>query len=168
MSGAAQKLETGDRIGNVGFNRRVTIFLIFLVFGPPIGGLIAIHGFLLYMILQTGLSEVFPEFKFQTLLGLVLWPIWAFMLSLYGYIFGGIQAGVTGCILAIIADRNGRFSYQIAVMATLPSSLLAAIHFGLRGNGELFFAAILAGVSVAASLIVRFLFRKRFQPVRGV
>ena len=153
-----------SRPGSVG--RRLLVFIIYLVFGPPIGGFLVINGFVISMGVNMGGAELISKLNVQSFFDVLMWPFWSMVLSLFGYLFGGIQAAITGLVLVLMSDERGHFSYRTAIIATLPSSLLTAIFLATEGDSQWLFIAILALVSIAASVLVRYFFRKRFEPAK--
>ena len=153
------------------FRRKAMVFLIYLIFGPPIGGLVTIFGFFTYAAIADG-AAFFGSFALSNIGELLMIPVWIAMLSLWGYLFGGAQAAMTGLILAACSDLDGRFGFDRAVIATFPPSIFAGILIGKdylddydTGHGLLILVLTLA--SVAASVVVRYLFRNRFRVPRA-
>ena len=139
---------------------RGLVFFIYMIAGPPIGGALFLLGFMGYGIF----AETGPTFlsKFDETAVLrffaTLPMIFGFTL-LFGYFLGGLQAAGAGLILTLMSDKNGRFGYGLAFLAAIVPSLLGAWLWMGDAPG---FAAILFSLGLAASLVLRFLFRKRF------
>ncbi len=143
------------------------IVFIYLIFGPPIGGLATILGFFTFAVFAEGNGAFFESFAGEDIGDLLMMPVWMFLMSLWGYVFGGAQAAMTGLILAVASDREGRFGYDRTIIATFPPSLIAGIvisggAFPALGNENGLVIFILTLTGVVASIAVRFLFRKRF------
>lgn len=143
------------------FRRKVMVFFIYLIFGPPIGGIITLTSMLGYVVIEEGFGQTFSNEWFS---GFPLFPFYILFLSLWGYLFGGVQAALTGLILSISSDAGGRFGYFHALLATIPPSILAGIFLYFQERDGFVASGVLAIVSVVASLVVRFLFRNRFRP----
>lgn len=152
------------------FRRTAMVFFIYLIFGPPIGGLATILAFLVLPGILAGNFGLLGDASGEGFVQLVFLPVWVVMLSLWGYVFGGVQAAMTGLILAACSDLDGRFGYDRAIFATLPPSVFAGIFIGKDyvddyGAGHGFLTLVLTLASIVASLALRYLFRKRFSPV---
>ncbi len=155
------------------FQRKAMVFFIYLIFGPPIGGLATILTFLILSAVLAGDLGLLGDASGEGFIQLFFLPIWVVMLSLWGYVLGGVQAAMTGLILAACSDLDGRFGYDRAILATLPPSIFAGILIGKdyvndydAGHG--FLTLVLAVASIVASLVLRYIFRKRFRLLDAV
>lgn len=140
---------------------RAMIFFIYLIFGPPVGGIAFVAGFMGYdFITQFVASEWIV--KEQDITGVAqivaLSPLYILVVIFFSYFFGGLQAAATGLIITLLSKRNGTFGYVLAFIAPLVPSMLGAWMFRSAPG----FASLLATTGVFASLAIRFLFRKRF------
>jgi hypothetical protein len=150
------------------FRRKAMVFFIYLMFGPPIGGLATILTFLILSAVLAGDLGLLGDASGEGVIQLFFLPVWVVMLSLWGYLFGGVQAAMTGLILAACSDLDGRFGYDRAVIATLPPSMFAGILIGKdyvndHDAGHGFLILVLTLASIVASLVLRYLFRERFR-----
>lgn len=144
-------------------DRRLPIFFIYFVVGPPVGGLLftafftisMLHGFVFGEVAEAG------DAFFRFLGGLfVMVPL----AVIFSYFFGGVQAAVTGLFISGFAPRNGRFGYLTAFVAAIGPSLAGAF---LIARESIFFGTWLAAIGTLASLMVRYIFRRRFSPSGG-
>ncbi|WP_428409629.1 hypothetical protein [Hyphococcus sp.] len=138
-----------------GRGRKVATILIYLLLGPPVGGMIFAAFFSVSNVYNflTGSSANQED--------LVSGTVGLFVLAMpFSYMFGGLQAAMTGVIIAICTRNEGRFGYGLAFLASLVSSLVGAVIFGRDAVG---FGVILVVVGVLSSLVLRFLFRKVFR-----
>ncbi len=154
------------------FRRKALVFFIYMVFGPPIGGFATLVAVFLFGMFASGEFNFPGNVTAEDVLELLHVIIWIPMMSLWGYVFGGIQAAMTGLILAAASDLEGRFGYDKAIVATLPPSLFAGIFISKDAIPELnsengFFILVLTAAGIFASVAVRFLFRRRFCLPRG-
>lgn len=151
--------------------RMAPIIAIYTGLGPPIGGVLTSLSLFAVAMFEAGGGSLtgFSTRALESVLGLiVLIPISA----LYGYYLGGIQAFLTGAIIAFASRSKGGFGYVTAFLAPLAVGVVAGVlmvtdfrlDFTRVVPGEYMMAAILAAIGVVASLILRFLFRRRFAP----
>ncbi len=151
--------------------RTVPVIAIYTGLGPPIGGVLA--SLLLFAVAMFeaagGSLTGFSTSALESVLGLIVFiPISA----LYGYYLGGIQAFLTGAIIAFASRSKGGFGYVTAFLAPLAVGVVAGVlivtdfrlDFTRVVPGEYMMAAILAAIGVVASLILRLLFRRLFAP----
>lgn len=142
---------------NVG---RLMIFFIYLIFGPPTGGLLFLLSLMAYGLIEPG--PAYDPAPSESSIIDFLWgiPMFVGFVAVFGYFFGGLQAAGTGLLLTFMSKEDGRFGYGLAFLAALVPSFLGAVLFGLDAPG---FAVSLFVTGVAASLVLRVLFRKRFR-----
>lgn len=148
-------LPVADEMGH-----RLKVFGVYLVLGPPIGGIITFIPGCAYALAFAIInpSAVHAEHFGSALLALPT----VFLLSLMSsYLFGGLQAAVAGAALAVVS-RGGRFSYMKAFIAAVIASSVVAF---LIADGELWVAAALVAIGTIASVVLRYLFRGSFAPV---
>ena len=88
--------------------------------------------------------------------------------ALYGYFIGGAQAMMCALLLAAISDLDGRFSYAHAAIAALIVAFLSAVFIFVAFDDNLGNAVFMVAAGPPTSLILRFLFRKRFEPVKAL
>lgn len=147
------------------------LILKYALLGPLIGAVLIICLFYLYVFaeeLASGgeLGDLFgdpPSLSDLLLfLGLVVF---------YGYILGGMQAIATGVLLKLWTRNRGEFTYLMAAGAAALIGLIALffllIIFNSSPTGGAWIALILCAVGVAASLGLRFIFRKSFSGPRA-
>ncbi len=150
--------------------KRPRVIVLYSIFGPPIGGLIVYLIFLAY----TARNEYFlADFRENTLEvltsllgGLISFPLLA-------YLFGGVQALLTGALIKRLSDSDGRFGYLTAFFAAMwvgvcMSFVLSAAYFFSIGYIPVSAIVALGVLGIVASLIVRFLFRKSFRQTGGL
>ena len=138
------------------------IALIYGLFGPPVGGIFV---WVYYWIERVVDEVLLYESIFEGVISIV-GTIVGF--ALLGYPFGGIQALLTGLLIKAIAGPQGKFGYLTALIAPsiiggVASVILCAGYIGALDNAPIEIAAFIAVIGIAASLALRFLFRKRFQ-----
>ncbi|PQA85599.1 hypothetical protein CW354_21930 [Marinicaulis flavus] len=146
--------DPGEKIG-----RRFAIFCVYLVLGPPVGGLFLIAGALLTAgaSVFTGNGDgISSGSGWDTIFGVfALTPL----VLMFSYLFGGLQAAATGLFLAVFSGKEGRFGYILAVLAPVPPGLVALFVMGRDGlSGGL----ALGLLGILASVTLRFVFRKSF------
>lgn len=144
--------------------RKLMIFFFYLLAGPPAGATLFVAGVLAYGIgLQLSGAGVgigyYGSGETGMLQIIATIPMFWILASVLSYIFGGLQAAGTGLLLTFMSSENGRFGYGLAIFAALVPSLLGAVMFGRDAPG---YFAVLFAIGVASSLLLRFLFRKRF------
>lgn len=142
-----------------GSRRGFIVFFIYLLLGPPLGALVFYLGLIGYSVIDNGFGNssgwaVADAVEFVVAFFSLLWVI-----TLFSYFFGGLQAAGTGLILAILSRDGGRFGYGLAFMAALVPSFLGAALLAGDAPG---FAVALFATGLVASFLLRFLFRKRF------
>ena len=143
---------------------RAMIFFIYLLAGPPAGATLFVAGVVAYGIgLQlsgagVGIGYNGPS-ETSMLQTIATIPVFWIVASVLSYIFGGLQAAGTGLLLTFMSGEDGRFGYGLAFFAALVPSFFGAVLFGRDAPG---YFAVLFAIGVAASLILRFHFRKRF------
>jgi hypothetical protein len=150
--------------------KRPRIILIYALAGPPIGGIVAILSIYMYTAITSGfeiwLDNVRAE-PIQTLLSLLMTLV---AVAFYGYILGGIQALLTGSFISLFAGKDGKFGYGLAIIAPAFVALGVGgawmVFYQIRVGFTPFFEPpiMLGAIGVAASVTVRFLFRKQFSP----
>lgn len=137
--------------------------LIYGLIGPPIGSLfpsilfLAEHFFGKYSVQNNDVIE-----NFAMVIGVVVG------LAVPSYIFGSVQAIITGAAIKYFSDENGRFGYFTAFINGICINTflcgLLAIPYMLAGYTEALAAvAFLAGIGVASSLLVRVVFADKFR-----
>ncbi|NOX84135.1 MAG: hypothetical protein GXP06_14355 [Alphaproteobacteria bacterium] len=149
--------------------RQPWIILIYTLAGPPIGGIIAMLSIYVYLAIETGFQSWLDNVRAE--------PIQIFLslsrafitVAFYGYIFGGIQALLTGIYISLNSGNDGKFGYGLAITASVfvalaVTAVLTAFYQIRSGYAFLVAPIILGAIGIAASVIVRFLFRKRFSP----
>ncbi|MCA8887488.1 MAG: hypothetical protein KDA46_01580 [Parvularculaceae bacterium] len=161
--------------------RKLSIIAIYTFLGPPVGGaLTAISMFFLEAFdASNGSLAVFATKALQSLPGMVFIIPSA---AIYGYFFGGVQAFITGVGIAYAANGRGGFGYLTAILVPLVVGVVAGVliatdfrldftfrfDFTRLSSSEYVSAAVLAVIGVGASLVLRFLFRRRFAPVHNL
>lgn len=148
--------------------RNSRAILIYGLFGPPVGGLIA---YIILLVYAARGEYWWADFRENTLEVLASLSTGLIAFPLYGYLFGGVQALLTGLIVKTFADTDGRFGYMTAfVAATLVGVVVGLFlttgYFFSIGYAPVIAFVVLAVIGITASLIVRFLFRKRFRPIQ--
>ncbi|MEO1136379.1 MAG: hypothetical protein AAFW68_07190 [Pseudomonadota bacterium] len=139
-------------------DRRLPIFFIYLIFGPPIGGVIfAIGWFGALFISQISSTTIVPAEALWT--HAQAFPLFLLLSIVFSYLFGGVQAILTGLFISAFAKRNGKFGYRMALLASFSGSLLGGLLFA---RDSLTFLALLTAIGVLASILIRFVFRNRF------
>lgn len=146
--------------------RASRIVLIYGLFGPPIGGLIV---YVYYLIDSFFLSRMpnfvdrhydFVDAIFSIAAGFIAFP-------LLGYAFGGVQALLTGLLIKTLAGPEGKFGYLTVLLAATVvgasvGALLVSGYVTAIGFAPITIVIVLGVIGIAASIIVRFLFRRRF------
>jgi len=141
--------------------RKAQIFFIYLLAGPPIGALILIVAGGLVSILLSSVTHPLSGNYGMSIPEVVTYYFFATpMAMLFSYIFGGLQAAGTGLFLTFLSTEKGKFNYSAALLAPLPPSGIA---FVVTGHTMAGFGVLLCILSVLSSLMLRFLFRKRFE-----
>jgi len=147
-----------------GTNSRESIAVIYSLAGPPIGGFL------------TSIAEI-ADFRYgPTLKQLIDSPFTTmsdlmqliFSLTFGGYIFGGFQAAACGLLLMTMSDHQARFSYLQASVASVVVAVSAAAILVFLFGLDLVSAFFVVAAGPPTSLILRFLFRKRFAPMRRI
>ena len=132
---------------------RFKIILIYLVWGPPVGGLIS-----------TLMLSVWGGVKAETLqdaLSYVLLPLAGLPIALpLSYLLGGVHALAVGVILYFVADEDGKFSYGWSIGAALITA--SVVGFALTGTGRVGAGLLLGIISIGTSVALRYFFRRRF------
>lgn len=145
---------------------KTAIVLIYTLLGPAIGGMLTVSVLIaVWAVTEFGMSDDLFERPLETLLSL---PLMFLIGALYGYIIGGAQAFACALLLAAVSDLNGRFSYARAAIASMIVAFLSAVFFYVAIDDNLGNAAFMVAAGPPTSLILRFLFRKRFAPVRAL
>ncbi|MFZ5617972.1 MAG: hypothetical protein ACOZAA_11720 [Pseudomonadota bacterium] len=142
------------------------VVLIYTAFGPAVGGVLTITVSIVALQFQdggSGLARVFLETPLRSLAAI---PMVLVLGALCGYWIGGTQALACGLILAAISGRDGRFGYFRAGLSAALVAILATIVIVLFLDTGLWGALFMVAAGLPSSLILRFLFRKRFAPVR--
>jgi hypothetical protein len=149
-----------------GARRKAMIVLIYTAIGPALGGLLMVSALYAVSALESGV-ETGPTIAQSPLQYLIYLPLVGLTGALFGFYFGGVQAFACGVLLAAMSDLNGKFSYvQAAIAAVLVAFLSAALVF-VASDGGLSAAAFMVVAGPPTSLLLRFLFRKRFAPVKA-
>lgn len=156
----AQALRPGFFAGG-----KASIFLLYIILGPAIGGMLTISVLIAMTSATTGLESGYDNFNvpLQMLLSL---PMTLLLGALFGYFVGGAQAVMCALLLAAISDQDGRFSYAQVAFASMIVACLSAVFIYVASDGNLGAAMFMVAAGPPTSLILRFLFRKRFAPVR--
>lgn len=146
---------------------KTAIVVIYTLLGPAIGGMLTISVLIAMTAATTGFESGYDNFDapLQMLLSL---PMTLLLGALFGYYVGGVQAVMCALLLAAISDLNGRFSYARAAIASMVVAFLSAVFFYVAIDDNLGNAAFMVAAGPPTSLILRFLFRKRFAPVRAL
>ncbi len=159
MTDAQTPTEAAEAPRETSTGRRLTIFGVYLVLGPPVGGLLLIGAVLLSMSssLFAGHGESLSGgTPLETVFGVFALTPFVIMFS---YLFGGLQAAATGLILAVFSGKEGRFGYGLALLAPVPPGLAALL---VMERNDWSGALALGLLGMAASFTLRFLFRKSF------
>ncbi len=149
--------------------RRPRIILIYVLAGPPIGGIIAMLAIYMYLAIETGFQPWLDNVRAEPIQTILSLPMTFIIVALYGYIFGGIQALLTGIYISLNSGKNGKFGYKLAITASafvalVVTAVLTAFYQIRTGYAVLAVPIILGAIGIAASVLVRFFFRKRFSP----
>ena len=145
-----------------GPNSKASIAIIYTVFGPAVGGILTSFAFV------ADFQYRFPiKVLFESPIAM-LFDIFEFVASavIAGYFFGGFQAAACGILLMTMSDRNARFSYIQAGLAPILVAIISAALIVFIFDAGIDAALFLVAAGPPTSLILRFLFRKRFAPVR--
>ena len=142
-----------------------SIILSYIVLGPAIGGILTISVLIAMTAATTGFESGYDNFNapLQMLLSL---PMTLLLGALFGYYVGGAQAVMCALLLAAISDLDGRFSYAQAAIAAFIVAFLSAVFIYVAIDDNLGNAMFMVAAGPATSLILRFLFRKRFAQVK--
>ena len=143
--------------------RRLPIILIYALLGPPVGAIVLLLSMFITSfaeaISREGLGVLSVENlpSFATIFGV------AYIVIAFSYLFGFVQALLTGVILAEWRTRFGGAGYLAAFIAPLCVGLAAyAVLLPAApgfGHGV---PLLLGAIGIAASLILRFFFRSAF------
>lgn len=144
---------------------KTAIVLIYTLLGPAIGGMLTISVLIAMTAAMYGFESgaSISETPLQMLLSL---PMTLLLGALFGFYVGGAQAFVCALLLAAVSDLNGRFSYAWAATASMIVAFLSAVFFYVAIDDNLGNAAFMVAAGPPTSLMLRFLFRKRFAPVK--
>ncbi len=147
-----------------GYRPRSSIILIYAFLGPPVGSLLFLLGVFLFSLQDEINYGVLAD---PSVLG-VLKGIGAFLLFFiftipFSYMFGFVQALLTGVVLSGLHNKNGKAGYLAAFLTPLGISAGAYAVFGFGFEFGQGFAAAIAAIGVLTSLILRFLFRGAFE-----
>jgi len=144
-----------------------SIVLIYTLLGPAIGGVMTTSSLIIDPYLQNAAPDTIADY-----LEILSWSL-IFVLSaiiygsFFGYWFGGVQAFACGLLLAAMSNREGRFGYfHAGLAAAITAGVAMAIYefaFGWSLGEALFFVS----AGLPTSLLLRFLFRKKFAPVKS-
>lgn len=142
--------------------RRRKVFFIYVIFGPPIGAIIVVFTVLVVTMYDGGIDLTYGSWieLIQALSWFLMITLFALM---YSYLVGGVQAALTGVIVACLSSNNGRFGYGLALAAPALVGLVAGIVLAYPLNTGAQLSAYLGVIGVLANLAIRFLFRKRFR-----
>ena len=142
-----------------------SIILSYIVLGPAIGGILTISVLIAMTAATTGFESGYDNFNapLQMLLSL---PMTLLLGALFGYYVGGAQAVMCALLLAAISDQDGRFSYAQVAFASMIVACLSAVFIYVAIDDNLGNAMFMVAAGPATSLILRFLFRKRFAQVK--
>ena len=147
-------------------NRRGMIIGLYLLVGPPIGAAIIVALLWVAMFLSFVDGGQINIDGADLSNGLGVLAVVSVLAAPVSYFFGGIQALVTGIIIACFSDKDGKFGYGLALLAPVAPCVAAAFVLDVE-RGEPNWGAFFGVVGVLASLIVRLLFRQRFSKSAG-
>lgn len=143
--------------------RRLPIIFIYALLGPPVGAIVFLSGALLAAAYQSlklnGWEGVSLSDALQSL---AVVPVVLLYAIPFSYLFGFVQALLTGVALAELRARTGKARYLEAVLVPLVigAGAYAVMAAGLYPVYD--FAAAIVAIGIAASLVLRFLFRRAF------
>lgn len=142
----------------------VPIILLWFFVGPPVGGLLTVLGTVLFLSFEFDIREALNVLGGISLYEMVWIPIYLLFGSLMGYVFGGVQALLTALLLKRWYKINGTVGYGAAAGAAAVVGLLAAILLtafsGEAAITDFKLSVVLFLAGIAASVVVRFLFRR--------
>lgn len=153
-----------DHVHQTGSHREPRIIMIYALVGPPFGGMIV---FLMFLI-SASFGETWRENLHDDFSGTIFSLIGAAIgFPVMGYPFGGVQALLTGLLIKTVASSGGRFGYLTAFLApafvgAAVTVLLTYLYYDGVGFAPISVFIAVGLIGIVASLIVRFLFRRRF------
>ncbi len=146
-----------------GFKPQSSIILIYALLGPPVGSVIFLLGVFLIS-LEDGFKSVAltEPSVIETLKGVGYFILFFVFTIPFSYIYGFVQALLTGAVLSEILKRRGKAGYLAAFLTPLVIGLGVYVisDFGIEREREV--AAAMVVVGVLASLVLRFLFSSAF------
>jgi len=149
-------------------SRRPRIILIYTLVGPPVGGILTLLAIFISSAITSGLEIWLGNVRTEPVLTILSVPMMFVGFALFGYIFGGIQAFLTGAYISLVAGKDGKFGYLTAtacavLVGALTSGVLAVFYWVGVGFVPAVELAYLAFVGVISSIIVRWMKRHSFR-----
>jgi hypothetical protein len=87
------------------------IVLIFMLVGPPVGGLVFLVGrWIAAIVLEPGSSSNWLKIITIALMGVVLSAFAAIAAAPYSYLYGIVPAAVTGLVIGILRRQHGQLN----------------------------------------------------------
>lgn len=152
----------GQLNGGAKNGKRGNIILFYIFVGPPVGGML-VFLYLFVFSLLSGAADFWTDSFFKEPLEALSTFAGNFILvTLLSYVFGGVQALATGLLISTISGPEGNFSYVVALI--IPAIVGATVMLALAEAYQmpLGIGAFLGAIGVGASILIRFLFRRRF------
>ena len=142
---------------------RLAIFAIYLAFGPPMGAIIfvvtIVAAGLIGRLFEIATGQPAGSSQLTDIINLLFFFSAMPIIIMLSYLFGGLQAAVTGIIIAVSSGKGRKFGYGLAFLAPVIPSAAALF---VLGRGETGLGWFLGVIGVTASLAIRYLFRARF------
>ena len=143
--------------------RRLPIVLIYAFLGPPVGAIVLLLSMFITSFAEAISREGLGALSIENLSSSASYFSIAHIFIAFSYLFGFVQALLTGVILAEWRARFGGAGYLAAFIAPLCVGLAAyAVLLPAApgfGHGV---PLLLGAIGIAASLILRFFFRSIF------
>jgi len=142
----------------------LSIILIYAVLGPPVGGLLFLLG-ILFISLGDGLRHAaLTDLSVVGMLkGIRSFLLFYIFTIPFSYMYGFVQALLTGAVLSELLKRRGEAGYAAAFLAPLVIGLGAYLVFDFGLEHDRALAAVIVAAGVLASLVLRLLFRNAFE-----
>jgi hypothetical protein len=116
------------------------IVMIFMLVGPPVGGLVFLVGrWIAAIVLETGSSGDWLKIITIALIGVVLSAFAAIAAAPYSYLYGIVPAAVAGLVIGILRRQHGRLNTSTVLVIGggigIASSLVLSRLMGVAAYG---------------------------------
>lgn len=143
--------------------RRLPIILIYGFLGPLVGGFLFLLGSAVFVLAIEIKRDGLAALSFAEVLPFLasFFLLWIFSIP-FSFLFGFVQALLTGLALAEWRMQTGRVTYFDAGLAAFIIGIIACLVLAGPLETSHAFAVSVAIIGILASLILRFVFRAVF------